>query len=230
MTRINSNSACHPIVSVLAHTLNDPQRATEAAMILSVLKSFNQTTYCKDGCEAIRKLFREIALKVHPDKCRTEKKAIDAFVTAVDAKNTLCKASAIRELCDSGRPKYPEDDVQYSRYANSVNAWSETLLNQRTVREKAKSGDRIAMETLKEMAKSDLKALETLESIWQDGIFYTSEEEKSSIRKKFREALEKAESENLRGSTVDALRMREMKVNTTQPIVKQLKGPEGKVR
>ncbi len=80
MTIINSNSACHPIVQALATTHLDPQYDGDAAKILSFFKPFNQASYCQDGCKAIRKLFHEIAFKVHPDKCRNNEMATDAFV------------------------------------------------------------------------------------------------------------------------------------------------------
>lgn len=154
MASINSNSVCHPIVQILATSDLNPKFLVDAAQILSCLRPFNQSAYCQDGCKVIRKLFSEIALKVHPDKCRNNELAAPAFIKASEAKRTLCGADEIRKLCDAGA-------LKNSLPASISDAYSE-------IKKKATDGDTISMHAL--------------EDLWNEDTISSSEEEKSSVR------------------------------------------------
>jgi hypothetical protein len=180
MTSINSNSACHPIVETLATSNLNPQFVSDAARILSVLKPFDQTAYCQNGCKAIRKLFHEIALKVHPDKCRNNEMATPAYIKAREARDTLCGADANRELCDAGKPNYgvlSEDATAFE------SLWEEVMIF-------SSEAQKLSLEQkleryMEEAMNGDHKNMHNIERLWREGTLSSFEAQKSIIRTAF---------------------------------------------
>jgi hypothetical protein len=209
MTSINSNSACHPIVQTLATSNLNPQSVYDAAQILSVLNPFDQISYCKEGCEAIKKLFLEIARKVHPDKCQNNKMAASAFIKAADAKHTLCGNVAIRTLCDAGKPKdnvFPDIDAKYMSILETLRKRGAIFREEdlfsvlgayNKAVERAMGGDPIAMKAL--------------ENLWQEEVISGSEEENSFIREVYRESVKSG------NHTLETLWEEGLKENSTKP-------------
>jgi hypothetical protein len=94
---------CHSIVQTLEASRWNWPYVVDAMKILSVMEPFNRTSYCKEGCRTVTKLFNQIALKVHPDKCHSENgRAERAIIKARDAKETLCEANALDWVCKPG--------------------------------------------------------------------------------------------------------------------------------
>lgn len=174
MTSINSNSACHPIVQTLATTDLNPQFVSDAARILSVLKPFNQSSYCQNGCKTIAKLFHEIAHKVHPDKCRNNEIATPAFIKAREARDTLCGAGGIEKFCDAGKPKndglLPDEVEAMNAFETWVEETDTFIINAyNKAMNKARSGDPIVMNMVETIRKSgDPIAMSTVETIREE--------------------------------------------------------------